>query len=149
MVPQWRLSQSRRCRLGTRKPKRLSSQRSLEGTVSLASTLLVDSTLSALVISGMPPPFVHGSRRGKRIPSSNNLHDLDLEIDRTLHRLRKIKNTDVGSSDSFNYISNSINNSFATNSEFPHCSNSSIFIKPEPTCGENKSEELEHMENQD
>ncbi|RDX98061.1 hypothetical protein CR513_19083, partial [Mucuna pruriens] len=55
--------------------------------------------------------------------SSNNLHDLDPERDRTLHRLRKIKNTDVGSSDSFNSISNSVNNSFATNSEFPDCSN--------------------------
>ncbi|RDX63812.1 hypothetical protein CR513_57711, partial [Mucuna pruriens] len=82
-------------------------------------------TLRALVISGGLPPFVHGSRHGKWIPSSfhfiesvsvfffleseflrhaesssNNLHDLDPEIDRTLHRLRKIKNTNVESSDS-------------------------------------------------
>ncbi|RDX99501.1 hypothetical protein CR513_17440, partial [Mucuna pruriens] len=81
--------------------------------------------------------------------SSNNLYNLDPEIDRTLYRLRKIKNTDVGSSDSFNSISNSVNNSFATNSEFLDCSNSSFYVKLEPTCGENKSEESKHMENQD
>ncbi|RDX94917.1 hypothetical protein CR513_22643, partial [Mucuna pruriens] len=61
--------------------------------------------------------------------SSNNLHDLEPEIDRTLHRLRKMKNTNVGSSDSFNSISNSVDNSFATNSEFPDCSNSSFYVK--------------------
>ncbi|RDY01464.1 hypothetical protein CR513_15199, partial [Mucuna pruriens] len=74
--------------------------------------------------------------------SSNNLHDLDPKIDKTLHRSRKIKNTNVGSSDSFNFVSNSINNLFATNSEFPDYSN-------KPKGGENKSKEPEHMQNQD
>ncbi|RDX78728.1 hypothetical protein CR513_40951, partial [Mucuna pruriens] len=67
--------------------------------------------------------------------SSNNLHYLDPKIERTLH--------------SFNFVSNSVNNSFATNFEFPDYSNSSFYIKSEPNCSENKAEELEHMENQD
>ncbi|RDY11591.1 hypothetical protein CR513_03725, partial [Mucuna pruriens] len=81
--------------------------------------------------------------------SSNNVHDLDPKIDRTLYRLRKIKNTNIGRSDSFNSISNSVNNSFATNSEFPDCSNISFYVKSEPNCGKNKSEEPQHMENHD
>ncbi|RDX62515.1 hypothetical protein CR513_59148, partial [Mucuna pruriens] len=47
--------------------------------------------------------------------------------------LRKIKNTNVGSSDSFNSISNLANNSFASNFEFLDYSNSSFYIKIEPT----------------
>ncbi|RDX87873.1 hypothetical protein CR513_30599, partial [Mucuna pruriens] len=79
----------------------------------------------------------HVIHKEARRSSANNLHDLDLEIDRTLH-----------SSDSFNSVSNSVNNSFATNSEFLDCSNSSFYVKLEPTCVENKAQELEQMENQ-
>ncbi|RDY14825.1 hypothetical protein CR513_00031, partial [Mucuna pruriens] len=100
----------------------------------------------------IPIAYVFNNR--KKIPvdsgsNSNNLNNLDPEIDRTLHRLRKIQKIDIGSSDSFNSISDFVHNSFATNFEFPDCSNISFFIKSKHNYVENKSKELEYKENQD
>ncbi|RDX90771.1 hypothetical protein CR513_27334, partial [Mucuna pruriens] len=66
-----------------------------------------------------------------------------------MFELRKIKNTEIGSSDNFNFVSNSVNNSFATNFKFLAYSNGSFYVKSKPNCVENKAQELEQMENQD
>ncbi|RDX99960.1 Retrovirus-related Pol polyprotein from transposon 17.6, partial [Mucuna pruriens] len=80
--------------------------------------------------------------------SFDTLHDLDLDIEITLHRLRKVRNIVVSSSSSFNSTSNSDNSIFATNNSdsFEY---SSANISSDSNFGPNKSQELEQMENND
>ncbi|RDX98871.1 hypothetical protein CR513_18156, partial [Mucuna pruriens] len=76
--------------------------------------------------------------------SSNILHELDPEIDRTLRRLRKVRSTIVNNSSSFNSVSNSDTSVSATNdSDF---SKSSCF---DINFGVSKPQESEPMENND
>ncbi|RDX82142.1 hypothetical protein CR513_37108, partial [Mucuna pruriens] len=80
--------------------------------------------------------------------SSNILHELDLEIDRTLRRLRKDISTIVSNSSSFNFVSNSDNSVFATNdSDFFEYSISDV--NSDFSFDVSKSQELEPMENND
>ncbi|RDY13960.1 hypothetical protein CR513_01051, partial [Mucuna pruriens] len=79
--------------------------------------------LNALVISGEPAPFFHSGRHRKRIPSS--LHS-ETESSPTLSRL---------------FVSESVLSR--------DCVGYSSTESLEIDCGENKSEEPEHMENQD
>ncbi|RDX69252.1 hypothetical protein CR513_51661, partial [Mucuna pruriens] len=64
------------------------------------------------------PPLVHhcrpsiGDRRGRR--TSEPLHAFDLEIERTLHRLRKVRHTVTPDSSSSDSIWNSKNSNFTT-----------------------------------
>ncbi|RDY08467.1 hypothetical protein CR513_07311, partial [Mucuna pruriens] len=80
--------------------------------------------------------------------SSNNLHSFDPEIDRTLHRLRKFRSTEVGNSCSFISISNSVNNTFTTNN-FDFAEFRSFDINSKPNIADNTSNELDPVENTD
>ncbi|RDX80723.1 hypothetical protein CR513_38697, partial [Mucuna pruriens] len=80
--------------------------------------------------------------------SSNNLHAFDPEIDKTLHRLRKVRSVDVGDSGSFIPVSDSVNNTFTSNnSDFAESNGFDTNSKPNIT--DNTSHELEQMENND
>ncbi|RDX74336.1 hypothetical protein CR513_45939, partial [Mucuna pruriens] len=80
--------------------------------------------------------------------SSNILYELDPKIDRTLHRLRKVRNTVVSNSDSSNSVSNFDNSISVTNdSDFFECSCSNL----NSNCNFDlsKSQESEPMKNND
>ncbi|RDY13646.1 hypothetical protein CR513_01406, partial [Mucuna pruriens] len=80
--------------------------------------------------------------------SSNKLHTFNPEIDKTLHRLRKVRSTEVSDSSSFISVSDSINNTFTTdNSNFAE--SSSFDINFEPNIANNMSYEPEQMKNND
>ncbi|RDY06179.1 hypothetical protein CR513_09874, partial [Mucuna pruriens] len=80
--------------------------------------------------------------------SSNILHELDPEIDRTLCRLRKVRSTIISNSSSSNSFSNSDNTISGTNDfDFSEYNNSDINY--DFNFGVNKSKELEPMENND
>ncbi|RDY11983.1 hypothetical protein CR513_03274, partial [Mucuna pruriens] len=112
-IPQWRLSRSRRCRLGTGKLK---------------------------VIKGDPSCMTRSN--------TNILHELDPEIDRTFHRLRKVKSSVVSNSSSSNSISNSDNIVSATNdSDFSKYN--SYNINSNFNLGLSNFQEPEQMENND
>ncbi|RDX94579.1 hypothetical protein CR513_23018, partial [Mucuna pruriens] len=73
-----------------------------------------------------------------------SLHKFDLEIDMTLYRLRKARSIDVGGSSSFISIPDFVTNNCTTNhSDFSE-SNS---FDSKPIISNNKSHELEQMEN--
>ncbi|RDX71861.1 hypothetical protein CR513_48730, partial [Mucuna pruriens] len=80
--------------------------------------------------------------------SSNNLHAFDREIDRTLHRLRKVRSTNLGDSISFIFISNSVNNTFTSNN-FDFSDFISFDINFESNIVVNTPHELDLMENND
>ncbi|RDY00922.1 hypothetical protein CR513_15836, partial [Mucuna pruriens] len=81
--------------------------------------------------------FNESCQEMSRPSSSNILYELDLEIERTLHRLRKVRSIVVSNSDSSNSTSNSDN------------SHSSSDINSDFNFGVSKSQELEPMENND
>ncbi|RDX71677.1 hypothetical protein CR513_48953, partial [Mucuna pruriens] len=83
--------------------------------------------------------------------SSNNFHAFDLETNKTLHRLRKVRSTEVSDSSSFILVSDSVNNTFTSNptnnsdfSEFSSVDTNSI-----SDIVVNTSDEPEQMENND
>ncbi|RDX99451.1 hypothetical protein CR513_17502, partial [Mucuna pruriens] len=78
----------------------------------------------------------------------NILYELDPEIDRTLHRLRKVRSTLVSNNGSSNFVSNSDNSVSATNdSNFSECS--SFNVNSDFNFVVSKSQEPEPMENND
>ncbi|RDX88070.1 hypothetical protein CR513_30379, partial [Mucuna pruriens] len=121
----------------------------LEGTAWRSQHTLVDQILSILAIIGEPSSSVHRDRYGRRNPlnscpddrnrfnnysrsSSNPLYDLDPEIEITLRRLRKARNTEASSSNSSNFASNYDTNISATNdSDFCENSSANNFVEPE------------------
>ncbi|RDX60196.1 hypothetical protein CR513_61681, partial [Mucuna pruriens] len=76
--------------------------------------------------------------------SSNNLHKIAPEIDRTLYRLRKGRSANIGGSSSFISILESINNNCTTN-HFDSFEYNSFDFKP--NISNNKSHKREQMEN--
>ncbi|RDY08444.1 hypothetical protein CR513_07326, partial [Mucuna pruriens] len=80
--------------------------------------------------------------------SSNILHELDPEIDRTLRRLRKVRSVVVSNSNNFNSISNSDNSASATN-ESNFFEYSSSDVNSHFNFGVSKSQESKPMENND
>ncbi|RDX91204.1 hypothetical protein CR513_26844, partial [Mucuna pruriens] len=83
--------------------------------------------------------------------SSNNLHVFNLEINRTLHRLRKVRSTEVGDNSSFISIIDSVNNTFTSNptNNFDFSEFSSADINFESNIVVNMSHELDPVENND
>ncbi|RDY00683.1 hypothetical protein CR513_16100, partial [Mucuna pruriens] len=90
--------------------------------------------------------FVEDIVDSANMNSFDLLHDLDPEIEITLRRLRKIRNTVVSSSSSFNFASNFDNSISATN-DFDSFEYSRANISSNSNFGPNKSQELEQMEN--
>ncbi|RDX85937.1 hypothetical protein CR513_32808, partial [Mucuna pruriens] len=80
--------------------------------------------------------------------SSNNLHAFDPKIDRTLHRLRNVRNADVGDNDSFISVFDSVNNTFTTDN-FDFSEFSSFDINSDSNIVVNTSHKLDPMENND
>ncbi|RDX89780.1 hypothetical protein CR513_28445, partial [Mucuna pruriens] len=86
--------------------------------------------------------------KSRLAPARSNfdpLYDLDPEIEITLHRLRKVRNTVVNNSSSFDSVSNS-NNSISTTNDSDPFEYSSAKIS---SFDLNKSQGLEQMENSD
>ncbi|RDY04934.1 hypothetical protein CR513_11279, partial [Mucuna pruriens] len=79
--------------------------------------------------------------------SSNILHELDPEIDRTLGRLRKVRSPVISDNSSFNSISNFDNSASANEYDFSKCS--SFDINSDFNFGVSKSQEPKPMENND
>ncbi|RDY04571.1 hypothetical protein CR513_11715, partial [Mucuna pruriens] len=79
---------------------------------------------------------------------SNILYELDPKIDRTLHRLRKVRSSVVSNSSSSNFVSNFDNSISATiDSDFSECSSSNINF--DCNFGLSNFQELNPMENND
>ncbi|RDX64480.1 hypothetical protein CR513_56960, partial [Mucuna pruriens] len=91
-------------------------------------------------------PSQDGVRKCMTRSNSNNLHKFDPEIDRTLYRLRKARSANISGSSSFIYVLDSVNNTCTTNnSDFVE--SSSFDNNSKPNISNNKSHELEQMEN--
>ncbi|RDX78311.1 hypothetical protein CR513_41431, partial [Mucuna pruriens] len=80
--------------------------------------------------------------------SSKILYELDLEIDRTLRRLRKVRSFVISNSSSSNSVSNSDNTISATN-DFDFSKYSSFDINLDSNLVVSNFQELEQMENND
>ncbi|RDX92451.1 hypothetical protein CR513_25417, partial [Mucuna pruriens] len=80
--------------------------------------------------------------------SSNILHELDPEIDRTLRRLTKVRSSIVSNSSSFSSISNS-DNTVSTTNDFDILKYSSSDINHDSNLVVSNFQELEQMENND
>ncbi|RDY07737.1 hypothetical protein CR513_08104, partial [Mucuna pruriens] len=81
---------------------------------------------------------------GMILSSANLLYDFDPEIELTLHRLRKVKNTVVNTNSSLNTSFTSENSVFATNT-----TDSFDFSATNSFSSSNNSQQQELMENQD
>ncbi|RDX63458.1 hypothetical protein CR513_58109, partial [Mucuna pruriens] len=102
------------CRLHLRMST-MSSHADSVSTYRLRLRLLSSSCLFGFISTVRPTPLQQISHVCMTRSSSNNLHAFDPEIDRTLHRLRKVRSIEVGYSSSFISIFDSVNNTFTSN----------------------------------